>query len=106
MAAANLEPASSVSSKQQIQTSPPVSEARYLVRFTRHGAESFGWEICRKADSIEALRSTLLFATRIEAILDCARAAATLNSPSVRSTVEGKVVTEISKPPRRADNPA
>jgi hypothetical protein len=48
------------------------------VRISSCGAESFGWEICRKADLIVIHRSTRLFATRIEAILDSARAAATL----------------------------
>ena len=40
--------------------------------------ESFEWEIVREEDLMVLQRSTRLFATRIEAILDSAQAAATL----------------------------
>jgi hypothetical protein len=48
------------------------------MRISRHGPDVFGWNICREADSIELHHSTSLFATRIEALLDSAHAAATL----------------------------
>jgi hypothetical protein len=53
---------------------------RYFVQISQHGAEAFGWQICREADSIEVHRSTRLFATRVETILDAARAAAMLDT--------------------------
>lgn len=55
------------------------SATRYIVRIIRSGAEAFGWEIRREADSVVVHRSTRLFATRIEAIFDSARTAATLS---------------------------
>jgi len=61
------------------------------VRICRYEAEAFGWEVCRKSDSTVIQRSTRLFATRIEAILDSARAAATLSIAFMEpSSVEGE----------------
>ena len=51
---------------------------RDLVRIARAGAEAFHWGIWREGHSVAMLRSTQPFATRIEALLDAARAAATL----------------------------
>jgi len=70
--------------------SEPTSGLRYFVRISRHDAESYGWEICRAEDSIELHRSTRLFATRLEAILDSVSAAATLNCPLQLSLVDGE----------------
>jgi hypothetical protein len=66
----------------------PVSGSKpcYIVRISSNGAEAFGWEICREADSIVIHRSTRLFATRIEAIFDSARAAATLRIAIIESS--------------------
>jgi len=63
--------------------SDPGSTTRYIVRISRQGANAFGWEICREADSIVVHRSTRSFATRIDAILDSARTAAALSLPVV-----------------------
>ena len=52
---------------------------RFFVRINRYQAVAFGWEICRQVDSVEVHRSARLFDTRIEAILDSARAAAMVN---------------------------
>jgi hypothetical protein len=69
------------------------------VRIGRHGAEGFGWEICREADSVELDRSTRLFATRIEAILDSAQAAATLRIAVIEpSSIEGGNCNALEKP--------
>jgi hypothetical protein len=54
------------------------SAPNYIVQISRHEADAFGWEICLEHDSIEVNRSERLFATRIEAIVDSARSAATL----------------------------
>lgn len=59
--------------------SEPRPRSRFMVRIVRHGQESFGWNIRSEADSIELHRSTRLFATHIEALLDSVHAAATLN---------------------------
>jgi hypothetical protein len=48
------------------------------VRIGRHGPDAFGWEIRSEGDSIEIHRSTRLFASRVEAMLDAAQAAAVL----------------------------
>jgi hypothetical protein len=64
---------------------------RYIVRISRSGAESFGWEILREADSIAIEHSTRPLPTRVDAILDSARVAATLGiSIDESSSVEGK----------------
>ena len=64
---------------------------RYIVRISQKETDAFGWEICREADSTVVHRSTRLFATRIEAIFDSARAAAMLNIAVVEpSSVEGE----------------
>ena len=64
---------------------------RCFVRISLHGANAFGWEICREVDAIEVHRSTRLFATRIEALLDSARVAATLNIAVIEpSSSEGE----------------
>lgn len=68
----------------------PVPGPRYTVRISRHEADAFGWEISRKSDSIEVHRSTRLFSTRVEAILDSARAAATLRIGVIEPSVEGE----------------
>ncbi|WP_428669050.1 hypothetical protein [Reyranella sp.] len=60
-------------------------ESRYVVRISRDG-DAFAWEIYREADSVVVHRSTRLFATRIEAILDSARAAATLSIAAIESS--------------------
>jgi hypothetical protein len=65
------------------------SEPRYIVHISRPGAEAFRWEICRVADSIVVHRSTRLFATRIEAILDSARIAATLSIAVIEPPLVG-----------------
>jgi hypothetical protein len=55
------------------------SKPRHAVRIARHGADgAFGWKILREADAIVFASSTCLFGTRLEAILDSARAAAAL----------------------------
>jgi len=51
---------------------------RYFVRITRSRAGDFGWEIY-EVDSIKVHCSTRTFVTRVEALLDSARAAAELN---------------------------
>jgi hypothetical protein len=67
--------------------SPP----RSIVHISRHEAGAFGWKIYRNAGSIEIHRSTRLFATRIEAIVDSARAAATLRIAIIQpSSVYGE----------------
>lgn len=58
--------------------SEPSSGPGHIVRISRHGAKAFSWEICRKADAIEIHRSPHQFGSRIEAIVDSARAAAAL----------------------------
>jgi hypothetical protein len=65
--------------------SEPRSAPGYIVQISRHEVEAFGWEICRERDSIEINRSARLFATRIEAIVDSARSAATLGIAVVES---------------------
>jgi len=54
------------------------SAARHVVRINR-SAQEFEWEIRREADSVVVHRSARMFPTRIEAILDSARAAAALS---------------------------
>jgi len=49
-----------------------------LVRIVRCGADAFGWEIHRGSDVVD--RSARPFATRIDAILDSARAAENLET--------------------------
>jgi hypothetical protein len=51
----------------------------YFVRIARHGADTFGWEICSRVNSVEVDRSARQYSSRIEALLASARAAATLN---------------------------
>ena len=53
---------------------------RYLVRITRRGpeAEAFGWHICHIDDSDVIQRSAKTFPTRVEALLDSVRVAASL----------------------------
>ena len=63
---------------------------RYIVRISRHGAEDFGWAIYREGDAVEVCRSTGLFRTRIEALLDSARAAATMNIAVIEPPIEGE----------------
>jgi len=71
--------------------SEPRTVPCFLVRISRREPEAFGWEIYRNADSIEVERSTSLFATRVEAIIDSARAAALLNKTVIEpSSVEGE----------------
>jgi hypothetical protein len=71
--------------------SSPESETRYIVWISRSGTDAFEWEIRREADSVVVHRSTRLFGTRIEAIFDSARTAATLNIAVVApSAVEGE----------------
>jgi hypothetical protein len=53
-------------------------EPRSFVRIVRFGATAFGWEICREVNSVQVDRSVRRFPTCIEALLDSARAAATL----------------------------
>jgi len=62
--------------------SEPTSEGRYFVRIGQQDADAFGWEICRERDSIRLRRSTRLFATRLEAILDSVQATASLTTAS------------------------
>jgi hypothetical protein len=52
----------------------------YLLRITRTGPEDapFGWQILRQQDSKEIAHSTKTFATRLEALADSTRVAATL----------------------------
>lgn len=64
---------------------------RYVVQIIRNGAEAFGWEIRREADSVVVNRSTRLFATRIEAIFDSVATAATLSNVVIEpAPVEGE----------------
>ena len=56
-----------------------MSPCRFLVRIARREAGTFEWCIYREDDLVETHRSTCLFETRIEALLDSARAAAQLN---------------------------
>jgi hypothetical protein len=64
---------------------------RYVVQIRRHGVKAFGWFIYRDIDAVEVQRSARLFPTRIEALLDSARAAATLNIAVIEaSSVEGE----------------
>ena len=65
---------------------------RYIVRIGRHGAADFGWAIHREGDANEVCRSTGLFPTRIEALLDSARAAATMNIAVIEAPIEGEGV--------------
>jgi hypothetical protein len=53
---------------------------RYLVRIARRGpeAEAFGWHICHNDDSHVIQRSAKTFPTRVEALLDSVRVAASL----------------------------
>jgi len=61
------------------------------VWISRSGTDAFEWEIRREADLVVVHRSTRLFATRIEAIFDSARTAATLNIAVIMpSAVEGE----------------
>jgi hypothetical protein len=55
-------------------------EHEYTVRVIRCGvtSELFGWEIVRKADGHEVARSSRTFCSRIEALADSARVAASL----------------------------
>ena len=79
--------------------SEPRSIPRYTVRISRHGTEAFGWEIRREADPVEVHRSTRLFATRIEAILDSAQAATTLRITVIEpSSIEGESYNALEKP--------
>jgi len=55
------------------------SATRYVVRISRKSAEAFGWEFSHDDDSIVVHRSTRMFPTRVEAILDAARAGAALS---------------------------
>jgi hypothetical protein len=55
------------------------AEASFFVRICRRGPEAFGWEICHEVDSTVVHRAARMFRTRIEAIADSARAAATLS---------------------------
>jgi hypothetical protein len=50
---------------------------RYLVRIIKRGPnlERFGWAICRQDNLLEVQRSTEIFETRTEALLDSVRAA-------------------------------
>jgi hypothetical protein len=57
---------------------------RHVVRISRHEAEAFSWEIYREAGPIEIHRSTRLFVTRIETIVDSAREAAALEIAVVK----------------------
>jgi hypothetical protein len=52
----------------------------YLLRVTRSGPSSapFGWIIIRQQDSVELARSERTFPTRVEALADSARVAASL----------------------------
>jgi hypothetical protein len=52
----------------------------YAVRVSRCGTASkaLGWEIIRKADGHEVVRSSTTFSTRAEALADSVRAAASL----------------------------
>lgn len=54
--------------------------ADYLVRVTHSGPSSapFGWIIIRQQDSHEMARSEKTFPTRVEALADSARVAASL----------------------------
>ena len=61
------------------------------MRISRSVTDAFEWEIRREADSVVVHRSTRLFATRIEAIFDSARTAATLNIAVIEpSAIEGE----------------
>jgi hypothetical protein len=87
--------------------SEPRSGPGYIVRIIQHGAKAFSWEICRKADGIEVQRSTSRFATRIEAIVDSARAAATLEIAVVElSSVESENRTGDQINPVRPRSPS
>ena len=61
---------------------------RTFVRIRRHGAKGFGWEIQRETAPVEVHRSTRLFDTRLEALLDSARAAAALDIALVEPPLE------------------
>jgi hypothetical protein len=65
-------------SQRGIMQTEPGPVHHFTMRISRRGPDVFGWNICREADSIELHHSTSLFATRIEALLDSAHAAATL----------------------------
>jgi len=65
------------------------SATRYVVRIGRKSADAFGWEFSREDDSIVVHRSTRMFPTRVEAILDAARAGAALSIAIDLSAVEG-----------------
>jgi hypothetical protein len=56
---------------------------RYLVRIIKRGpnSERFGWAICRQDSLLEVQRSTEIFETRTEALLDSVRAAQLLAFP-------------------------
>jgi hypothetical protein len=53
---------------------------RYFVRVTPRGRQpvSFGWEICQETDALTLQCSTKAFPTRVEALLDSVRVAASL----------------------------
>ena len=59
--------------------------ARLVVRISPRGpsAEAFGWEIYREVDSVEIRRSTRVFPTRLEALLDSVRTGIELNAPLI-----------------------
>ena len=63
-----------------------VESGGYIVRITRHEAvtDSFGWEIVRKSDRLELARSVRTFSTRLDALADSAKAAASLESTTVK----------------------
>jgi hypothetical protein len=68
-------------------------EPRSFVRIVRYGATAFGWEICREGNSVEVDCSARRFPTCIEALLDSARAAATLALGAVElPSVDGESI--------------
>jgi hypothetical protein len=54
------------------------AEPGFFVRISCKGSAAFDWEICRDADSTVVRRAPRLFDTRVDAIVDSARAAASL----------------------------
>jgi hypothetical protein len=65
------------------------SATGFIVRISRSGAGAFDWQISRKDDSVVVHRSKRTFPTRLEAILDSARAAAALRIAIEPPEVEG-----------------
>lgn len=57
----------------------PGAQARFIMLVHSVDAEGFGWKILDDADCAELGRSTRVFSTCVEAILDSAHAAAVLN---------------------------